>query len=234
MNDQEKPAVICKDVTKTYGEGSSAVQALRGVSLQVNAGQLRLLMGPSGSGKTTLISIITGILTQNSGECIVRGVDLNHLNDKERTDFRRQHIGFVFQSFNLIPVITVEENISIPLLLNGLDRKQALEMSKEILSDFDMGDKVGKTPVELSGGQQQRVAIARAIVHKPHLIVCDEPTSFLDHYTGLKIMELLKNLVKKYKLTLIVVTHDPRIVQFADSIDYLEDGKIVPTPSIGH
>src|SRR5581483_8793303 len=122
----------------------------------------------------------------------------------------------------------------IPLLLNGVEQKEAIARSKQILSDFKMADKIGHYPAQLSGGQQQRVAIARAIVHSPLLIVCDEPTSFLDHYTGLQIMELLQNMVKKNKVTLIVVTHDPRIVQFADKIDYLEDGMIVEKPVIGH
>ena len=230
MKNKENAAVICNNIVKTYGEGDARVEALRGVTLTIDPGELRLLMGPSGSGKTTLISIIAGILTQNSGECLVKGIDLNHLPDKERTHFRGQNIGFVFQVFNLVPMITVEENICIPLLLSGVERKEALERSKQILTEFEMGDKIGRYPAQLSGGQQQRVAIARAIVHYPHFIVCDEPTSFLDHHTGMKIMELLRNLVKKYKITLIVVTHDPRIVQFADKIDYLEDGRIVDRP----
>lgn len=221
------PAIICKDIYKTYGTGPNRVQALRGVSLTINTGELRLLMGPSGSGKTTLISIIAGILTQDSGECLVGNINLNHLSDKDKTHFRGEHIGFVFQAFNLIPMITNEENISIPLLLNGVQRTEAVERSKQLLNDLGMGDKIGKHPNELSGGQQQRIAIARAMIHTPKFIVCDEPTSFLDHYSGLKIMELLKEMVVKRNVTLIVVTHDPRIMQFADKIDHLEDGKIV-------
>jgi putative ABC transport system ATP-binding protein len=224
-------AIICRDIHKTYGQGEARVHALRGVSLNINQGELRLLMGPSGSGKTTLISIIAGILTQDSGECIVKGVNLAHLPDKEKTRFRGQNIGFVFQVFNLIPMITIEENVSIPLLLGGILRQEALERSKQVLIELDMGDKIGKHPPELSGGQQQRVAIARAIVHSPHFIVCDEPTSFLDLHTGIKIMEQLQHLVRKNGVTIVVVTHDPRIVSFADKIDYLEDGKIVEKSS---
>ena len=227
-------AILCRSIHKTYGEGDSRVHALRGVDLTINRGELRLLMGPSGSGKTTLISIISGILTQDSGECWVEAVDLTHLSDVEKTAFRKQHIGFVFQVFNLIPTLSIEENVSIPLLLNELPRKEALDRSKTVLAELDLSDKIGKSPVELSGGQQQRVAIARAIVHSPKVIVCDEPTSFLDYHTGIKIMELLQQLTRKKHVTLIVVTHDPRIVPFADTIDHLEDGKITSPPSSGY
>lgn len=222
-----EPIVVCKNIRKFYGEGSSFVEALRGVNLTIHKGELRLLMGPSGSGKTTLISIVAGILTQDEGECFVNNLDLNHLPDQEKTLYRGRQIGFVFQIFNLIPMITIEENISIPLLLLKVNRKEALERAKELLSEFGMADKIGFYPKQLSGGQQQRVAIARALIHEPQLIVCDEPTSFLDHVTGHKIMELLRDLVKKKELSCIVVTHDSRIEQFADQIDQLEDGKII-------
>jgi putative ABC transport system ATP-binding protein len=220
------PAILCKNIVKTYSQGPTKVEALRGVNLTVNTGELKLLMGPSGSGKTTLISIIAGILTPDAGQCLIGGVDLNHLPDKEKTHFRGQHIGFVFQAFNLIPMLTAEENIAIPLLINGVPREKALEKANRLLHEMEMEDKIGVLPNQLSGGQQQRVAIARGLVHDPQLVVCDEPTSFLDHYTGLKIMDLLKETVRKKNLTLIVVTHDPRLIPYADSIDHLEDGKI--------
>ncbi len=234
MPEQQTPAITCSDIVKTYGENSSKVVALRGISLSINPGELRLFMGPSGSGKTTLISIIAGILTQDSGNVRVLGTDLSTLSDTEKTNFRCKNIGFLFQVFNLIPMLTAEENISIPLLLNGVNKDEALERSKQLLSDLSMGDKIGKHPNQLSGGQQQRVAIARAIVHGPKLIVCDEPTSYLDHHTGTMIMELLQSMVRKNNVTLIVVTHDARIVQFADKIDYLEDGKIIENPATAH
>lgn len=229
MKNQEPnhPAVICKDIYKFYGKGETRVEALRGVDLIVNRGELRMLMGPSGSGKTTLISIIAGILTQTSGECILDSVNLNRLSDEEKTNYRKNHIGFVFQLFNLIPTINIAENISIPLLLNGIERKEAYQKVKELLTEFNMVEKIDAYPRELSGGQQQRVAIARAIIHNPHLVVCDEPTSFLDHETGIVIMQILKKMVAEKNLTLIVVTHDPRIIEFADKIDHMEDGKIV-------
>jgi putative ABC transport system ATP-binding protein len=227
MVDQKGPAVICKNVTKHYGEGVARVEALRGVDLVIDSGKLSLLMGPSGSGKTTLISVIAGILTHDAGECLIYNVDVNHLPDHEKTHFRAQNIGFVFQIFNLIPMLTNEENVSIPLVLNGVDRKEAIEKAKRLMGELGIGDKVGMTPPQLSGGQQQRVAIARALIHDPPMIVCDEPTSFLDHETGRKIMELLREMVDKRDVTVIVVTHDPRIVSFADTIDHLEDGRIV-------
>ena len=220
------PIILCKNLFKTYGEGESVCHALQGVNLSVNTGELRLLMGPSGSGKTTLISIIAGILDPTDGSCLVQGIDLNRLSDKEKTHYRGKHIGFVFQAFNLIPSLSNEENISIPLLINGHPKQQALQRAKELLDEMGLKDKIGKFPSELSGGQQQRIAIARGIIHDPSLIVCDEPTSFLDHQTGGKIMEILKKIVIEKKATLLVVTHDPRIVSFADRIDYLEDGKI--------
>lgn len=221
------PCITCQDIWKTYGQGSSRCVALRGVNLSINRGELRLLMGPSGSGKTTLISIIAGMLTQDSGQCLVNGVDLNHLPDADKAHYRGRQIGFVFQAFNLIPSLTNEENISIPLLIQGYPRKEALEKSCTLLDELGLKEKIGGLPTALSGGEQQRVAIARALVHDPEMIVCDEPTSFLDHHTGLKMMEILKKMVETRHVTLIVVTHDPRIVQFADKIDYLEDGALI-------
>lgn len=221
-----EPIVVCKNIHKFYGEEPNRVEALRGVNLTINKGELRFIMGPSGSGKTTLIQIIAAILTQDEGECLVNNLNLNYFPGREKTHYRGKHIGFVFQIFNLIPMITIEENISIPLLIQNVNKTEALERARELLSEFGMADKIGSYPNQLSGGQQQRVAIARALVHNPEIIVCDEPTSFLDHATGNMIMELLKELVKKKNLTCIVVTHDPRIEKYADKIDHLEDGRI--------
>jgi putative ABC transport system ATP-binding protein len=222
-----QPVVVCRNVCKFFGIGANRVEALRGVDLEIFRGKLQLLMGPSGSGKTTLISVIAGMLTQDAGECLIHNIDLNHLPDKEKTHYRGKHIGFVFQSFNLLPTLSNEENIAIPLLIQGINRKEALERACNLLEEFGMKEKIGSFPNQLSGGQQQRVAIARGLIHNPEIVVCDEPTSFLDHVTGQMIMELIKDLTIKKNLTLIVVTHDPRIVDFADKIDYLEDGKII-------
>jgi putative ABC transport system ATP-binding protein len=223
----EETAVICKNVKKTYGAGSTAVEALRGIDLEVKKGELLILMGPSGSGKTTLISVIAGILAQTEGECLVSNLDLNHMPDKEKTHYRGTHIGFVFQAFNLIPMLTCAENVAIPLLLLGVDKKTALAKAKALLGEVGIPEKAEVSPADLSGGQQQRVAIARAMIHDPDLIVCDEPTSFLDHETGIKVMELLRRIVDEKHKTLIVVSHDPRITQFANRIARLEDGRIV-------
>lgn len=221
------PAIVCKNIHKFYGEGANRFEALQGVDLEIEKGELRLLMGPSGSGKTTLISVIAGILSYEEGECLVYDVNFNSMSDRERTHYRGRNIGFVFQSFNLIPMLTIAENVSIPLLLHGANRKEALKKANQVLEELGIGEKSEAYPRELSGGQQQRAAIARALVHEPKLVVCDEPTSFLDHLTGAKIMEILKLMVEKKGITLIVVTHDPRITKYADRISYLEDGKIV-------
>jgi len=224
---ETQPAVVCKKIEKIFGEGDSKVAALRGVDLTINPGELLMLMGPSGSGKTTLISIIAGILTQTSGECLIAGHDINHKHDAEKTYYRGNHIGFVFQAFNLIPMLTCAQNVAIPLLLRQVPRKEAEEKARIALEQVGIADKADVSPRDLSGGQQQRVAIARAMIHSPDLIVCDEPTSSLDHEIGAKIMSLLQDLVTKHKKTLIVVSHDLRIQEFASRIVRLEDGRIL-------
>ncbi len=220
-------AVVCKNITKTYGEGESIVEALRGIDLEIAEKQLLILMGPSGSGKTTLISVIAGILTQTQGECLVANLNLNRMSDADKTKYRGKHIGFVFQAFNLIPMLTSAENVAIPLLIQGVDKHLALQKARQLLSSVGIAEKADISPNQLSGGQQQRVAIARSLIHDPDLIVCDEPTSYLDHETGAKVMELLRSIVDKNGKTVIVVSHDLRISSFADRIVRLEDGRIV-------
>ena len=220
-------AVQCRGVTKTYGAGDASVMALRGVDLDVRRGELLMVVGPSGCGKTSLISVIAGILGQDSGECEVLGHDLKNMAQKERTQFRGNSIGFVFQLFNLLPALNAVENVSIPLLIKGIPRKQAESRAQQVLESVNLGMRLDALPGNLSGGQQQRVAIARALVHEPKLIVCDEPTSNLDHVTGRSTMELLRGVAKSPDRALIVVTHDPRIFEFADRIVRMDDGKIV-------
>ena len=219
-------AVRCRGVTKTYGTGNSSVKALRGVDIDVHTGELLMLVGPSGCGKTTLISVIAGVLDRDAGDCSVLGVDYNKMRGDEKTAFRGKNVGFVFQAFNLIPTLTIAENVSVPLLINRVHRREALAKAKDILALVGLGERVNDTPNRLSGGQQQRVAIARALVHKPKLLVCDEPTSALDHVTGQKVMELLRGVASDNALSLVVVTHDQRIFEFADRIAEMDDGHI--------
>jgi putative ABC transport system ATP-binding protein len=220
-------AVHCRGVTKTYSTGHAEVMALRGIDLDVRRGELLMLVGPSGCGKTTLISIIAAILNQDSGNCEVLGHDLNRMCEDERTQFRGLSIGFVFQLFNLLPALNAIENVSVPLLINGKSRKNATTLAKEALGLVELGTRLDALPAQLSGGQQQRVAIARAMVHDPKLIVCDEPTSNLDHETGRNVMRILRGKAKSLDRALIVVTHDPRIFEFADRIAHMDDGKII-------
>jgi putative ABC transport system ATP-binding protein len=220
-------AVRCRGVTKAYGAGEASVMALRGVDLEVRRGELLMVVGPSGCGKTSLISIIAAILNQDSGECEVLGHDLKEMDKKERTRFRGESIGYVFQLFNLLPALTAAENVSVPLLINGAPRREAERRAEEALEAVGLAARRNSLPAQLSGGQQQRVAIARALVHNPKLIVCDEPTSNLDHKAGRNMMELLRSAARSPDRALIVVTHDPRIFEFADRIAHMDDGKII-------
>jgi putative ABC transport system ATP-binding protein len=219
-------AVELSGVTKSYGSGDSKVTALRGVDLTVNADELLMLVGPSGCGKTTLISIVAGILDQDAGSCHVFGQDMLAMRDRERVRYRGDHIGFVFQAFNLLPTLTAAENVAIPLLIKGLPRRDAVARASEILEKVGLSGRGQSLPSQLSGGQQQRVAIARSLVHNPKLIVCDEPTSALDHETGHKVMELFREVAMGDGRSLIIVTHDSRIFSFADRIAKMDDGRI--------
>jgi putative ABC transport system ATP-binding protein len=224
-------AVHCRGLTKTYGAGDASVTALRGLDLDVQRGELLMVVGPSGCGKTTLISVIGAILSQDSGESIVLGRDVQRMSESERARFRGTSIGFVFQMFNLLPALSAVENVAIPLLINGAPRQIAETRAREVVEAVGLGSRTNALPGELSGGQQQRVAIARALVHDPKLVVCDEPTSNLDHDTGVTVMEMLRGTGKKHDRALIVVTHDPRIFQFADRIAHMDDGKIIDVTS---
>lgn len=227
-------AVKCSGVTKTYGTGDARVTALRGVELEVRAGELMMLVGPSGCGKTTLISVIAGILEQDEGECRLFGHDLKHMPQRQRTRYRGQTVGFVFQAFNLLPTLTAAENVAVPLLVNGVSRRDAIDQARAELKKVSLDDRWNSLPSQLSGGQQQRVAIARALVHDPKLIVCDEPTSSLDHQTGHRVMELMRDVAMDEGRSLIIVTHDARIFEFADRIAKMDDGqieKVVDSPT---
>lgn len=227
MNAMRNVAVRCRDLIKTYGAGDGRVEALRGVDLDVFSGELLMLVGPSGCGKTTLVSIITAISGQDSGQCEVFGKDLNNMAEPRRTSVRGSLVGFVFQTFKLLPALTALENVSLPLLVNGTPRKMAETRAMAVLETVGLHAKAHVLPGHLSGGQQQRVAIGRALVHDPKLIVCDEPTSSLDSRSGHNVMEVLREVVRAPERALIVVTHDPRIVEFSDRIAHMQDGRIV-------
>lgn len=220
-------AVQCRSIIKTYGAGAVKMQALRGVDLDVRRGELLMLVGPSGCGKTSLISIIAAILDPDSGTCKVLGRDLQTMDPAERVRFRGATIGFVFQVFNLLPALTSLENISVPSLINGFSRRQAEARADELLEMVGLRDRRAALPAQLSGGQQQRVAIARAIAIDPKLILCDEPTSNLDHETGHEMMEILRRTAKRADRAVIVVTHDMRIIDFADRVARMDDGRVV-------
>ena len=219
-------AVTCRGVTKTYGAGDNLVHALRGIDLEVETGELLMLVGPSGCGKTTLISVIAGILDRSGGECSVFGQDFSAMSQTARTRWRGENIGFVFQAYNLIPSLTAAENAAVPLLLSGKSMAASLKRAQELLERVGLGDRSHSLPGQLSGGQMQRVAIARALVHEPKLIVCDEPTSALDHETGHKVLELLREVAVGPDRALVIVSHDQRIFDFADRIARMDDGKI--------
>lgn len=222
----DNPLISCRRVTKVYGSGNAEVHALRGVDLDVYAGELTMLVGPSGCGKTTLLSVVAGILRPTSGSIEALGSDLTRLSSWQRTAFRRDNVGFVFQQFNLLPALTAAENAAVPLVIQGYSKRKAVGSAKELLAKMGMADRVNSLPGNLSGGQQQRVAIARALVHRPNLLVCDEPTSALDHKTGHTILELLRTVAVEGDRAVIIVTHDSRIFEFADTMARMDDGHI--------
>jgi len=220
-------AIVCRGVTKDFGVGDALVRALRGVDLDVYSGELTLLVGPSGCGKTTLLSVVCGILDATAGDIEVLDYDLHQLTGRQLVDFRRKNVGFVFQQFNLLPALNAAENVCVPLLLQGVPRRKAIERANEMLERVGLADRAKAPPSNLSGGQQQRVAIARALIHEPRLLVCDEPTSALDARTGHTIMELLREVACGSDRAVVVVTHDPRVYEFGDRIASMEDGRVV-------
>ncbi|MDH4378364.1 MAG: ABC transporter ATP-binding protein [Vampirovibrionales bacterium] len=214
-------------VNKSYGKGNLALQVLFDVSLTVKMGEMTFLVGPSGCGKTTLISIISGILSANSGEISLFGHRLDTATDKQKTALRKANLGFIFQQYHLVPTLTALENVAIPLLIDGISEAEAAQLAQDALHAVDLGSRPTAYPRELSGGQQQRVAIARALSRNPKLIICDEPTAALDGKTGQRVLELLKAVAVKPNSAVIVVTHDNRIYDYADRIISMNDGRII-------
>jgi putative ABC transport system ATP-binding protein len=222
---QPSAVVAAREITRRYGEGDTAVDALRGVGLDVVEGKLTAVMGPSGSGKSTLMHILAALDRPTSGEVWIAGTKLGQLNDTEITKLRRKHIGFVFQFFNLLPMLTAEENVVLPLTIAG--EKPEREWRENLLKTVGLDDRRTHRPAELSGGQQQRVAIARALISRPTVIFADEPTGNLDSKTGGEILELLRSSVEELNQTTVMVTHDPYAAAIADRILFLADGLIV-------
>jgi putative ABC transport system ATP-binding protein len=217
--------VTANEITRRYGEGDTAVDALRGVSLDVEQGKLTAVMGPSGSGKSTLMHILAALDRPTAGYVTIAGTRLGQLSDNEITKLRRQHIGFIFQFFNLLPMLTAEENIVLPLSLAG--QKPERGFYDDLVKRVGLADRLSHRPSELSGGQQQRVAIARALVSRPTVVFADEPTGNLDSRTGGEILELLHDSVEDYGQTMVMVTHEARAAASADRILFLADGRIV-------
>ena len=222
-----KRILHCTNITKIFNAGEAEVKALQGVTLDIYENELLMLVGPSGCGKTTFVSVLSTLLNFEEGYCEVLGNDINKMGDEEKTEFRGKNIGFVFQSFNLMPSLSGLDNVALPLTIAGVNKDEAQKQAKEMLSAVELSDKADIKPNNLSGGQQQRIAIARALVHQPKLIICDEPTSSLDHESGQVVMQLLKKITKEKGVSMIVVTHDNRIYKYADRTAYMEDGRIL-------
>jgi putative ABC transport system ATP-binding protein len=226
--------VQAQDVVRVYGEGDTAVQALRGVNVQIEPGQLTAVMGPSGSGKSTLMHILAGLDRPTSGSVRIDGTEITTLGDDALTKLRREHIGFIFQFFNLLPMLTARDNILLPLTIAGGKPDQAF--FEDLVRRVGLADRLGHRPAELSGGQQQRVAIARALVSRPTVVFADEPTGNLDSRTGGEILALLRDMVSSLGQTTVMVTHDAHAAAIADRVLFLADGEIVRDlgPSSAH
>jgi len=219
-------AIKVRQLTKTYAEGEASVVALRGIDLDVHAGEIVMLMGPSGSGKTTLLSIMGCILTATTGSVQVSGREVVGLHQRHLPGIRLEHIGFIFQGFNLFPTLTAGENVELMLDLKGIRGSVAKKRSQELLEQVGLGEKYNSFPNDLSGGQKQRVAIARALAGDPQIILADEPTAALDSHTGRNVMQMMKDLAHKRDRAVVIVTHDPRVAEFADRTIHIEDGLV--------
>jgi putative ABC transport system ATP-binding protein len=217
--------VSAEDVTRRFGEGDTAVDALRGVTLGVDRGKLTAVMGPSGSGKSTLMHILAGLDRPTTGTVSIGGTEITGLDDTDLTKLRRERIGFIFQFFNLLPMLTAEENVLVPLRIAGRDPDE--DWYGDLVDRVGLRDRLSHRPSELSGGQQQRVAIARALVSRPMIVFADEPTGNLDSQTSGEILELLSAMVEQFSQTTLMVTHDPLAAAIADRVVFIDDGRIV-------
>src|SRR5450631_4424526 len=228
-----KPAIAVRQLTKAYAEGSAGTLALSGVDLDVHAGELLMLVGPSGSGKTTLLSIMGCILTATSGSVRLAGREVSTLREKELPAIRLEHVGFIFQGFNLFPTLTAGENVELMLDLKGVRGSVAKTRAGQLLEQVGIGEKYNSFPSDLSGGQKQRVAIARALAGEPAIVLADEPTAALDSHTGRNVIEMMSELAHRNGRAVVIVTHDSRLLEFADRTIRIEDGLIAqPVPDI--
>ena len=217
-------------VWKLYASGTSTVEAVRGVDVTLKVGEMVAIMGPSGCGKTTLLNVLSGIDVPSAGEVSVDGKPLFGVSDNERTTMRSNYLGFIFQDFNLLPVLSAVENVELPLLLLGVAASEARSRAMQALTDVGLAERSQHRPAELSGGQQQRVAIARAVVHRPAVILCDEPTGNLDSKTSEEVLALLKRINEEHQTTFLIVTHDARIADLCDRVLQMADGLIIGNP----
>jgi putative ABC transport system ATP-binding protein len=222
-----RPLVELRGLTRSFREGERERAVLRGASAAIGRAELAVLVGKSGSGKSTLLNLVSGIDLPDGGEVVVDGVELTRLGERQRTLFRRRHIGFVFQFYNLIPTLTVEENLVLPLELQGRVTAERRRAALALLDEVGLADRAGAFPDRLSGGEQQRVAVARALAHDPTLVLADEPTGNLDLETGLVVLGLLDRLTRRAGKTLLMATHSPEVVGIADRVFRIEDGRLV-------
>ncbi len=220
-------AIRCEGLKKSYGQGENKIMALKDINLDIYKGQLTLLIGPSGSGKSTLLSILATILSSDQGQLFLLDHEVSKMSEAEKSDFRRDYLGIVFQSFFLIPTLTVAENVALPLRVAGKEESMALDKANILLKAMHLDKRANAVPTELSKGQQQRVAIARAISNDAQVILCDEPTSSLDQATGIEVMTLLRELAENSSRAVLVITHDLRLFPFADRIIKMNDGQII-------
>ncbi|MEO0947797.1 MAG: ABC transporter ATP-binding protein [Cyanobacteria bacterium J06641_5] len=222
----EQPSIRAVGIEKHYRSGKQTIPILRGIDWEVAPGTIQLLMGPSGSGKTTFLTILAGLLTPDRGRVELLGQDITQLRPARLAQFRRHHIGFIFQHFNLFPALTAVENIEVVLGIKGVRGSDARQQARSLLEQVGLGSQADQRPQDLSGGQKQRVAIARALAGSPELIMADEPTAALDSQSGRRVTELLMHLARDRGCTVLIVTHDPRIVDIADRVTHLEDGAL--------
>ena len=223
-------AIATRGVEMVFQSSAGKFQALKGVDLNINPGEIQLLMGPSGSGKTTFLSIVSGLLSPTAGQVYLLGQDITQMSEAKLSKFRLKNVGFIFQHCNLFPALNATENVELALKLKGVRGRAARLQAQLLLNEVGLGDRLKSLPRDLSGGQKQRVAIARALAGNPPLIVADEPTASLDSQTGQTIVELLRKLAKEGDRTVLMVTHDPRVVHIADRVAYLEDGILADHP----